>query len=76
MSSIKGEKMMIGLAQEHDVHPNQIKQWREQFLEAPSGVFVAPVKTVLEPSAEVKALPVKIKKRMLDNDFYPVRPAR
>ena len=28
VSAIKGEKTLIELAQEFDVHPNQIKQWR------------------------------------------------
>jgi len=30
VSAIKGEKTLIELAQEFDVHPNQIKQWRDQ----------------------------------------------
>ena len=29
---IEGEKTLIELAQDPDVHPNQIKRWRDQFL--------------------------------------------
>ena len=30
VAAIKGEKTLIELAQDFDVHPNQIKQWRDQ----------------------------------------------
>ena len=39
VAAIKGEKTLIELAQEFDVHPNQIKQWRDQLLEGATGVF-------------------------------------
>ena len=39
VAAIKGEKTMIELSQEFDVHPNQIKQWRDQLLEGATGVF-------------------------------------
>ncbi|MGX0978370.1 transposase-like protein [Roseovarius sp. MBR-51] len=29
MAAIKGEKTLIELAQDFDVHPNQIRQWRD-----------------------------------------------
>ncbi len=37
--AIKGEKTLIELAQNFDVHPNQIKQWRDQLHECATGVF-------------------------------------
>ena len=39
VAAIKGEKTLIELAQEFDVHPNQIKQWRDQLLEGSTGFF-------------------------------------
>ena len=36
LAAIKGEKTLIELAQEFDVHPNQFKQWRDQLLEGVS----------------------------------------
>jgi transposase len=39
VAAIKGEKTMIELSQEFDVHANQIKQWRDQLLEGATGVF-------------------------------------
>ena len=38
VAAIKGEKTLIELAQDFDVHPNQIKQWRDQLLEGATGV--------------------------------------
>jgi len=29
---LKGKKSLVELAQEHDVHPNQIKNWKSVFL--------------------------------------------
>ena len=69
VSAIKGETTLIELAQEFDVHPNQIKQWREQLLEDATGVFGAPAKVELEPRVDVKTLHAKIGELTLENDF-------
>ena len=37
VAAIKGERTLIELAQDFDVHPNQIKQWRDQLLEGATG---------------------------------------
>ena len=39
LAAIRGEKTLIELSQQFDVHPNQIKQWKDQLLEGASGVF-------------------------------------
>ncbi len=36
----KGEKTLIELAQDFDVYPNQIKQWRDQLLEGATGRYI------------------------------------
>ena len=36
------------------MHPNQIKQWRDQLLEAATGVFGETAKACLEPNVAVK----------------------
>ena len=33
VATIRGEKTLIELAHDFDVHPNQIRQWRDQLLE-------------------------------------------
>ncbi len=60
VAAIKGEKTLIELAQEFDVHPNQIKQWRDQLLEGATGVFGDGAKPEPEPAIDVKTLHAKI----------------
>ena len=39
LAAVKGEMTLADLAQQFDVHPNQITQWKAQLLEGASGVF-------------------------------------
>lgn len=39
LAAVRGEKILAELAQQFDVHPNQITQWRLQLLEGAAGVF-------------------------------------
>jgi transposase-like protein len=39
LAAIEGEKTLAELAQQFDVHPNQITQWRSQLLDGAAGVF-------------------------------------
>ena len=41
LAAMKGEKTLAELAQQYDVHPNQITTWRTQLLEGAAGVFGA-----------------------------------
>ena len=39
VAGIKGEETLVELAQDFDLHLNQINQWRDQLLEGATGVF-------------------------------------
>jgi transposase len=60
IAAIKGEQTMIELSQEFDIHPIQIKQWRDQLLEGATGVFGEATKPAAEPVIDVKTLHAKI----------------
>ena len=76
VAAIKGEKTLAELAQQFDVHPNQIGQWRAQLLDGASGVFGQPPKADAAPAVDVKTLHAKIGELTLENDFCPERSAR
>ena len=69
VAAIMGEKTLIELAQDFDVHPNQIKQWRDQLLEGATGVFGEAPKAEAEPAIDVKTLHAKIGELTLEKDF-------
>ncbi len=73
LSAVRGEKTLAELAQQFDVHPNQITQWRSQLLEGAAGVFgSAPNGMPAAPSIDVKTLHAKIGELTLANDFLEV----
>ena len=70
LAAIKGEKTLADLAQQFDVHPNQITQWRSQLLEGAAGVFGSEAKSEAgAPAIDVKPLHAKIGELALENDF-------
>ena len=42
LAALKGDKTLAGLAEEFDVHPNQINDWRRQMLHNAATVLAAP----------------------------------
>ncbi len=70
LAAIKGEKTLADLAQQFDVHPNQITQWRGQLLDGAAGVFGSEAKSEsTAPAIDVKTLHAKIGELALENDF-------
>ena len=69
VAAIRGEKTLAELAEQFDVHPNQITQWRTQLLEGASGVFGARAPAEAAPVVDVKSLHAKIGELTLENDF-------
>src|SRR5690349_20212975 len=53
LAAVKGEKTLAELAQQFDVHANQITTWKAQLLDAAAGVFGT------EPKAASAAVYVK-----------------
>ena len=70
LAAIKGEKTLAELAQQFDVHPNQITAWKALLLEGAAGVFGSEAKTEPGvPPVDVKTLHAKIGELTLANDF-------
>jgi transposase len=69
IAAIKGDKTIAELAQQFDVHANQISTWRTQLLEGAQGVFGGPPAEGAEPVVDIKEMHAKIGQLTLENDF-------
>jgi transposase len=70
LAAIKGEKTLSELAQQFDVHAQQITAWKALLLEGAAGVFGSEAKTGPDaPPVDVKTLHAKIGELTLTNDF-------
>ena len=70
LAAIRGEKTLIELSQQFDVHPNQITAWKGQLVDAAAGVFGSGAGAAdAEPAIDVKMFHAKIGELTLENDF-------
>jgi len=68
LAAVKGEMTLPDLAQQFDVHPNQIAQWKAQLLEGAAGVFDGR-RGRSEAAVDLKSLHAKIGELTLEKDF-------
>jgi transposase-like protein len=67
LAAIRGDRTLGELAQEHDLHPNQLADWKNQHLERAAEVFGGG--SPAAPPVDVKTLHAKIEQLALENDF-------
>lgn len=68
LAALKGEKTLADLAQQFDMHPNQITAWKAQLVGGAAEVFGASGGATA-PAVDVKTLHAKIGELTLENDF-------
>jgi transposase len=70
VAALKGEKTLVELAQQFDVHVNQITQWKAQLLQGAAGLFGSEARAgSMGPTVDLKVLHAKIGELTLENDF-------
>lgn len=67
LAAIAGDKTLAELAQQFEVHPNQITDWKRQLSERAADVFDKA--SAADPPVDVKAMHAKIGQLTLENDF-------
>jgi transposase len=70
LAAIKGDRTLAELAEQFDVHPNQITSWKAQLEGGAAEVFgPGGGNGTAQPAVDVKSLHAKIGELTLENDF-------
>jgi transposase len=70
LAAIKGDRTLAQVAEQFDVHPNQVTSWKAQLEGGAAGVFgPGGGGGATEVAIDVKALHAKIGELTLENDF-------
>ena len=77
LAAVKGDKTLAELAQQFDIHPNQITQWKVQLLDGAAGVFGSDSRGDSQmPTVDLTVLHAKIGELTLENDFLAGAPGQ
>ena len=69
LAAIKGDRTLAQLAEQFDVHPNQVTTWKAQLEGGAADVFGSGSTAPVTPTVDVKSLHAKIGELTLENDF-------
>jgi transposase len=70
LAALKGDKTMVELSEQFDVHVNQITEWKNQLLKQAENVFLTQAeRRASESGPSVKDLQAKIGQLTMENDF-------
>lgn len=70
LAAVKGDRTLAQLAEQYDVHPNQITSWKAQLEGGAADVFGSGGGNAAAlPVIDVKSLHAKIGELTLENDF-------
>jgi len=70
LAAIKGDRTLAELAEQFDVHPNQITIWKAQLESGAADIFSSNGTATAQPAIDVKSLHAKIGELTLENDLY------
>ena len=73
LAALKGDKTLVELSEQFDVHANQITEWKNQLLKQAENVFLTHAeRRTSESGPSVKDLQAKIGQLTMENDFLGV----
>ena len=70
LAAIKGDRTLAELAEQFDVHQNQVQDWRKQLLDQADTVFGSGQDRKTADEAHLKDLHGKIGELALENDIF------
>ena len=68
VDALRDGNTIAEIAQRHDVHPNQVTEWRRQLLDRAADAFAGNAAPE-QPAVDLKSLHAKIGQLTLENDF-------
>lgn len=69
LAAVRGEHTVAELAELHDIHPNQIADWKQRLVEGAQDVFGGHAVETQNNEQEVEKLHAKIGQLAMENDF-------
>ncbi len=69
LATLKGDRTLVELAEQFDVHPNQIQDWRKRLVDGADTVFGGTEQQREENDEKVKELHAKIGQLTMERDF-------
>jgi len=69
LAALRGERTLADMAEQFDLHPNQIQDWKKRLVEGAGGVFGENAVEAQHNEKEVEKLHAKIGQLAMENDF-------
>ena len=69
LAAMKGDRTLVELSEQFDVHANQITDWKKQLLSGASDVFGKGAQKVEDNEKAIQELRAKIGQLTMENDF-------